>query len=138
MSLEQALAANTAAIEKLHDAFLNVAEALAGIRTNVVAQTYAEQKAIHAEPPLTAPEAAKATKAVIEKAAQKAEPEPAPVAEAMTYEKDVRPTFTELMARKGPSAIVAILQKFGVSKGTELSATDLPAALASAQLELAS
>lgn len=126
MSLEQALAANTAAIEKLHDAFLNVAEALAGIRTNVVAQQYAEQKAIHAEPPLTAPEAAKATKAVIEKAAQKAEPEPAPVADYAAAGVAV----TSLANAKGREAAVAVLQQFGAKTLKAVAAENYAAIIA--------
>lgn len=107
MSLETAIAANTAAIEKLHDAFLNVAEVLAGIRTNVVAQHYAEQKATQTEPALTEPEAAKATEAVIEKA----KATPAPKVEALDYATTAK-FVTDLANSKGRDAAVAIMQQF--------------------------
>jgi hypothetical protein len=117
----------TAAITKL-------AEALAGIRAN--ATKYAEQKAITTEPAMTAPEAAKATEAVIEKA--KAKPvEAAPVAAPAADYAATAKKVTDLAGAKGREAAVGILAKFSAKTLKEIPADKFAEVIAACDEALA-
>lgn len=115
MTLETALAENTAAIRELIAALsLRSPGAIA----------YAEQKAIVLEPPAAEPVVEKPKAKRAEKPAP--EPAPAPAAPAVTYEEIRGPFLTQLVAKKGREAGAELLREFGVADGGKLS--DIPQA----------
>lgn len=116
MSLEIALAENTAAIRELIAAMsLRSPGAIA----------YAEQKAKVLEPAEPVLEKPKAKRA--EKAAPVVEvPPPVAEAPALTYEDIRGPFLTQLVAKKGREEGAALLAEFGVPAGGKLS--DIPQA----------
>jgi hypothetical protein len=119
--------ATTAAVTQL-------AESLAGIRTQAKAAKTETDKAIDKakEPAAPAPCVAHAVESAKDEAATPGAHAP------MDYKRDVAPTMAKLLADKGAPAVVALLSQFGVKKGAELPADKLAAALAAAKSALES
>ena len=118
-----------AAVEKQHDATIQLAEALAGVRAAKSAKVEAGKAIEKAKEP-EAP-------AEVTPPLATAEPSPAaPVASAPTaldYKRDVSPTMAKFLAAKGAPAVVEFLGKYGVKKGADLPADKLPEVLAAAK-----
>jgi len=118
------------AIEKNHEATIQLAEALAGIR----AVKTAKIEAIKAIDKAKEPEAPAEATPPQETAAPSSPA--APVASAPTtldYKRDVSPTMAKFLAAKGAPAVVEFLSKYGVKKGADLPADKLPEVLAAAK-----
>lgn len=121
MSLEVAIAENTAALRAL----------LAHLQTGPIAALPAPAAEPAESPAPKARKARKAKPAPVVEAAPAPAPEPVkveepakPAAPALTYD-DVRiPFLTQLVARHGRDAGVALLRDFGVPEGGKL--TDVP------------
>jgi hypothetical protein len=58
-------------------------------------------------------------------------------AEGLNYEKEVRPALVKVSTAKGRDALVALLDKFGVTKGDQLKPSQLAKVLAAANELLA-
>lgn len=116
MSLEAAIQENTAAINKLVAA-LAAGAAISTAATSAAATTAKEPEAkkSDAQTASSAPGVKPQSEAPKDDAQGKAE-EPA----ALDYEKDVKPRVLQLSKEKGRDPTVALLQRFGVQKATEL------------------
>lgn len=120
MSLEQALADNTAAVKALH---AHLAGAPAATPLSAKLDKVEAKIAETAKPaPKTEPKKTAAA--------------PAPKADAVDYEK-VRAAVLALCAAKGKPAGLAVLAEFGVEKATELKAEQYAEALAALEAALA-
>ena len=117
--LEQALAENTAALHELIRILRD-----APWYQRIVAERYAQQKAITDEPPLTPAESAAAMVAVLAEA--KSQPQPAaPVKQQsesdISYEQVVR-AIRRIVADGKRDLVVDALAQFGCTKATDLRA----------------
>ncbi len=116
-------------------AVTQLAEALAGIRSNVVAAkaetTKVIEKAAAPTPQKTETPANTGEGTTVAVATTSA------VSAPMEYKRDVAPTMAKLLAAKGAPAVVELLATFGVKKGADLPADKLADALATATTRLA-
>ncbi len=106
-------------------AVIQLAEALAGIRTQVTAAKVETTKAID-----------KAKEPVAPCVGHAVESAQAEAATPLDYKKDVAPTMAKLLATKGAPTVVALLATFGVKKGADLPTDKLGDALAAANQAL--
>ncbi|MER2552586.1 MAG: hypothetical protein ABTQ28_04895 [Thauera sp.] len=111
------------------EAITRLAATLAGLRTKADGATKTVKGVI------TKPAAALAEAPAGEQTSLVPEPA-AVISTRLEYKADVAPTFAKLLAAKGAPAVVALLATFGVKKGVELTAEQLPEALAAATLAL--
>jgi hypothetical protein len=124
-----------AAINSNTEAVTRLAEALAGIRSNVVAAKAETTKVIEkAAAPTPQKTETPAHTGESSTAAGAATPV---VSTPMEYKRDVAPTMAKLLAAKGAPAVVELLATFGVKKGADLPADKLADALAAATTQLA-
>lgn len=107
MSLEEALAENTAALKALTAALAKGGATVGSVPAKAVAPA--------AKPAVAAKPAAKLVAKPAAKAAAEEE------AEGITYEKDVRPLILELGKAGKRESIASVLANFGVEKGPELT-----------------
>ena len=121
MSLEQALAENTAAIQALiavltaQASSAHVASSPAPAPAPVAAAKKPAKAAASAPAATDAPAAAEASPTTQPAAASAAAPA------ALTYEDHVKPKLTQALASLGREKVVSILGDFGVGRGTELT-----------------
>jgi len=122
MSLELAIAENTAALKELIAAITSRPGTLHTNAADFVAnhnKPVAEETKVKAD---TAPE----TKAEVKKTEAATQEQAA----AVDYNKDVKPKLISLAQSKGKEALVSLLGKYNVTKGDQLAADALPAVLA--------
>lgn len=116
--------------------FASIDEAIAYLQGKSSAPAVIEQKPGNVKPPKATPAPAPAAAAPsapetpAASTASSSEPE-APAAD-IDYERDVKPLVIKVGAVKGRDTVLAVLGKFGASKGTELK----PAQLADAKAAL--
>jgi hypothetical protein len=115
-------------------AVTQLAEALAGIRSNVVAAKAETTKVIEKAAAPTPQKTETPAPGESSTAAGAATPV---VSAPMEYKRDVAPTMAKLLAAKGAPAVVELLATFGVKKGADLPADKLADALAAATTRLA-
>jgi hypothetical protein len=134
MSIEQALAENTAAIRELITHIYSL--------RNTETMSATEFLASHNTP---APEAAKVEEVKKPVASRPAKTEAvtkeavteSPSDIALDYAKDVKPVLINVSKVKGRDALIALLAKFGAAKGDELPAAKLNDVLSNANELLA-
>lgn len=126
MSLEAAILENTAVLRQLIAVLQTPAATSEPVDTAMV---YAQQKAIHAEPPFTPAEAKAAATAVLTEVANKpAEVTPATDAAASTTEstapaasyEDITATVRRLISAGKRELVVEALKQFNCTKASEL------------------
>ena len=134
MSIEQALAENTAALRDL------IARLTASPTAVVMTATEFLQDHNKGAP---APLVEEVKKPVVSQAAETPAASSATVTEspsetaALDYTKDIKPILIKVSKDKGRDALIALLSKFGVFKGDELPVAKLNAVLADANELLA-
>jgi hypothetical protein len=135
MSIEAALAENTAALKQLHALLANL-QIRPPIPDSPSPTAAAPEVAAPApKPKAEAPAATTASSSPTAEVAPAAAPEPkAPQAEAkpLTYEADVKPLIIAL-GRKDRAKAVALLAEFGAKVGTDVKVVDFPALVARAK-----
>lgn len=130
MSIEQALAENTAAIRELIDAIRNGIPTTAAQVAAVAAEAKAETPKVEKKAEAPKPDAEAESAATPEQKAEAADAEP------VTYEA-VAAAITKLSRAKGRDAAVALLARFDARKLPEVDESRFGEVLAAAEEELA-
>lgn len=142
MSLEQALAENTAALKQFNDLMRRFYADQAHINAVTIRETEPAQATVATNGASSKPDTSSSSPAAAaaQKPAPAAAPSPAPVAAGVPrdYKKDVAPTMAKLLAAKGAPAVVALLATFGAKKGAELKPEQFDDVLTAANQALAS
>lgn len=148
MSLEEHLAANTAALNRLADALAASIVAVQAQPQDATGSAGKPRRQAVAAPKTEAlpaptagnavqPAEAAAPAATVQAAESAPQPDAGAKAEPLTYETAVKPVLLKLAQLRGPAVLADLLGGFGVAKGPEVPTAKLPELLTKANELLA-